>query len=231
MVMKLGQKMLRKRQAVQMTTPNLQPTPPNRARTCGVTLIELLVVLAIIAILMALLVPVISSIRRKAQIRATETLIASLTTALNRYYSDFDEFPASTPDYAATASTPSATKLAGPAPDAHALYLCLNGTKGDGFDLNAHHYGPYLKGVPKENLRSDANGTVLIDAWGRPLSYLNCQAHLQASGAANLCHNKTFDIYSIGPDGHKDPLNDDIDNNGDGRVDESAELVDDITNW
>jgi prepilin-type N-terminal cleavage/methylation domain-containing protein len=226
--------MLWKRQAVQMTTPNLQNAQLRKlahTRTCGVTLIELLVVLAIIAILMALLVPMIGSIRRKAQIRATETLIASLTTALNQYNQDFDEYPASTPDYAANASTPGATKLLGPVPDAGALYLCLNGPKGDGFEVNKHHYGPYLKGVPKENLRTDSNGTLLVDAWNHPLAYLNCQAHLQAGGAANLCHNKTFDIYSVGPDGRKDALNDDKDNNNDGRVDEPAELVDDITNW
>ncbi len=201
------------------------------ARTYGVTLIELLVVLAIIAILIALLAPMIGSMRRKAQIRATETLIGSITTALNQYYTDFDEYPASTPDYAANATTPAGTKLLGPAPDANALYFCLNGATGEGFDLNKHHYGPYLKGVPKENLRAVAGATIIVDAWGRPLAYLNCQAHLQAGGAATLCHNRTFDIYSIGPDGKKDPQNDDKDNNGDGRVDEAAELVDDVTNW
>ncbi len=38
-------------------------------------------------------------------------------------------------------------------------------------------------------------------------------------------------IWSVGPDGRQDPLNNNLDDDGDGKVDEPDELVDDICSW
>ena len=122
----------------------------------GVTAIELLIVLAIIAILLSLLIPMFAMVRRKGQIRATETLVSSITAALNQYYTDWDEFPPSTLDYDPNGTSPTVTRLSGPAPDPFSLYKYLNGPTGDGFTARNHHYGPYLKAIPGENLQTTA---------------------------------------------------------------------------
>jgi len=198
-------------------------------------MLELLLVISIIGLLVGILLPVLSAVKKRGQIRATQPLIAGISSALNQYYADFDEYPPSTPDYPASGRIPSVTKLSGPATEPDSLYKYLNGPDGEGFTITnsagSRHYGPYMKGLPKENLSISGTQTIVTDSWHHPLVFLNCKAHLLANGDPSLCHNRDFDIYSVGPDGMRDPLNDDKDNNGDGRVDEAAELVDDLTNW
>jgi prepilin-type N-terminal cleavage/methylation domain-containing protein len=61
----------------------------------GFTLIELLVVIAIIAILAALLLPVLSRVKIKAQVKKAELEIAGIANAIRNYESDTSKFPVS----------------------------------------------------------------------------------------------------------------------------------------
>ncbi len=59
----------------------------------GFSLTELVVVIAIIAVLMAIAIPVVSKIRRSAQTANTKNFISQLDGAINRYYGDFHGYP------------------------------------------------------------------------------------------------------------------------------------------
>lgn len=69
------------------------PHHPRRPRAAGFTLIELLVVLAIITILAAILLPVISSLRLSAQGADTRNQIQVLSGAIKAYYDTFHSYP------------------------------------------------------------------------------------------------------------------------------------------
>jgi prepilin-type N-terminal cleavage/methylation domain-containing protein len=71
-----------------------KPTSSRAARR-GFTLIELLVVISIIAILAAMLLPVISKIRTRAAVTAAQTEISQIKSAIDRYESTYSALPAS----------------------------------------------------------------------------------------------------------------------------------------
>ena len=204
----------------------------------GFTVIELLIVIAIIAILMGLLMPTIAYIQRVAKIKHTKTLINGLSAALERYKLQFDEYPPSTVADPYLNCTPAVPI------DNASLYTYLCGADGRGpIQYNngtQRHFEPFYT-APPEFLVKSGNQYFIVDAWGKNIVYLNCFFYTQARQAADpaytsttdpACHNpNTFDIYSTGPDQTKDPQHDHIDNNGNGLIDEAAELVDDITNY
>jgi prepilin-type N-terminal cleavage/methylation domain-containing protein len=66
----------------------------------GFTMIELLTVIGIIVVLMAILIPVISTVRRIAQNTDTTHLLTKIATACNNYYTDFRGYPGPLPDTA-----------------------------------------------------------------------------------------------------------------------------------
>ncbi|MGD0088959.1 MAG: prepilin-type N-terminal cleavage/methylation domain-containing protein [Planctomycetota bacterium] len=190
-------------------------------RRNGFTLIEMLVVIAIISILVSLVVTTSGLIRQRAQVAAVNTLIQGLSSALNRYNVEFGEYP------------PSSGDDLGDAPIKDSLYRFLCGENGEGLikvvganGANAikQRIEPFVD-VPKEYLVRDGATTIIVDAWGTPIVYLNCQAYTQRMQANNpgytddgKCHNgSSFDIYSCGPNKVKDP--------------DPLNPIDDITNW
>jgi len=67
--------------------------PPSRTRLSGFTLIEVLVVITVIAILVGILVPAVSSVKRKAKNAAAINEIAQLEQALRAYLADHNGPP------------------------------------------------------------------------------------------------------------------------------------------
>jgi prepilin-type N-terminal cleavage/methylation domain-containing protein len=69
--------------------------PPSRRTRSGFTLIELLTVIGIIAILAALLLPVLNSAHTEAKITQARTEELDLVNAIQKYDSDYGRFPVS----------------------------------------------------------------------------------------------------------------------------------------
>ncbi|MGD0461949.1 MAG: hypothetical protein ABSB74_05635 [Tepidisphaeraceae bacterium] len=70
---------------------------PTKLRThlgrSAFTIVELLVVIGIIVVLMGILFPVISRIRRAAQVADTQNELSQIANACNAYYSTFNAYP------------------------------------------------------------------------------------------------------------------------------------------
>ena len=195
-------------------------------RRSGFTLIEMLVVITIIALLMALIMPIYGVVRNKGRVTATKALIECLSSALQRYRNDLESYPPTPPGGTADDGT---------------LFRYLNGADGRGITANPgspreKRYEPYLQ-ITNDFIRHNNNEIVIVDPWGEPLHYFNCKAFIDSGKNAAYCHNQdSFDIYSTGPDRKRDPKHEEpgtplVDDNHDGKFDDAGELVDDITNY
>jgi prepilin-type N-terminal cleavage/methylation domain-containing protein len=61
------------------------------------TLIELLVVISIIGILAALILPALSAVKKKAQIKKAQMEVGNIVNAIHTYEADYSKFPVSAP--------------------------------------------------------------------------------------------------------------------------------------
>src|SRR5438105_8250831 len=66
----------------------------------GFTLIELLVVIGIIAVLIAILIPVVGRVRLAAQTANTTNQMHRISAAIQTYYHDFNAYPGALPNSA-----------------------------------------------------------------------------------------------------------------------------------
>jgi len=173
-----------------------------RLRNIGFTLIEMLIVVAIIVILVALLMPVLGAVRESAKKKATRALIDGIAAGMERYYTEFDEYP------------PSTDAGMGDSMDPTSIYKYLCGKDGRGItrtigttNQKTRRYDPFIS-PPAENLIKSGTDTIVIDAWGKPIVFLNCRFYTESKRAGNpsyvpdlVCKNpNSFDLYSTGPD-------------------------------
>ncbi len=77
----------------------------NRRFRRGFTLIELLVVIAIIAILAALLLPVLGRVKIHGQITRAKMEMSTILSAVNKYESDYNRMPAPSQAFASAGTT------------------------------------------------------------------------------------------------------------------------------
>jgi prepilin-type N-terminal cleavage/methylation domain-containing protein len=144
------------------------------------TLVELLIVVAIIAALIAILVPGLSAIRRQANKAAAVGQLSALRTGLDQYFADFNMYPPST----LTANFGTITPQHGSSMLAEGLLGYLPGnidgggtSVGDpndmGFRTNRNAaamggrlYGPYAPSDPK-----NFSGKAFVDPWQNEVLY------------------------------------------------------------
>jgi len=136
---------------------------------------ELLVVIAIIAVLASLSLTGLSYARRVSNERATLATIKVLESALERYETDFHDYPPSDGDLDGIAG-------------AENLWKCLNTEKKE---------GPYVKSGDVKTVDSNNNGDPEpADHWNQPLRYVHHRDY------QNRTPNKrTFRLMSVGIDG------------------------------
>lgn len=207
------------------------------------TAIELMIVVAVLLILMGMLVPVISRVRRQAQQKLARTKLKGLKVAIERYYQELGSYPRDTgcfgldPTYTdddGSATLPSQD-------DPYSLYRFLCGAGGEGIFFRNRMWGPYITFNDKE-LRvdgaHDSYEKVALDPWGLPWVYEENWSHTRKrvpdQALIDHMHNFRYEIYSVGMNGQIEPaLHDSVDNDDDGKVDEldEEEGADDITSW
>ena len=122
------------------STANTPRTSPPRR---GFTLVELLVTVAVIALLMAILIPVLGMARGKARAAKANMLISNMANALEKYRDDFRSYP---PDTVLADGTASSN-------GSEILYSYL----GQRLQWGEMHYGPYVE-IPANEMVASASG-------------------------------------------------------------------------
>jgi len=167
-------------------------------RRGGFTLMEMLMVVTIISILMGLVVVVVGAMREHAKKRQTRMVMDAVVMALRNYKKEFDEYP------------PSPGTEPDNSPDDGTLWEYLGREGGPGLIRKSptgntaqdKYYEPWLPaGLPGIQKRDDGK-TILMDGWGQPLRYFNCEVYLRTdSGDKTKCFNQRgYILYSLGSD-------------------------------
>jgi prepilin-type N-terminal cleavage/methylation domain-containing protein len=181
----------------------------------GFTIIELLIVAAIIAALLAILVPTLGGVRQKAAEAQASALLGTIQTGLQQYYSDFNMYPPSAPVYGGITSGRGSAMLAqglmgylgyaadGAGPDnpsgADPQYGFRTKRAGAGMGGGAggEIRGPYVPPDPKTFQGSGAT-QYFVDPWGNEILYFRSTR----SGASAATTPLTVIFGTIGDTGY-----------------------------
>lgn len=145
---------------------------PSFIRSSAFTLVELLVVVAIMAILVAILLPGIGAVRNGAKKTKARLDVAALQHAFKAYYNEYAKWPGNLNDYnnwpaseADVESQINGIEVRGPVVRMLAGENVMVGVGGD--DPTNPRQVVFLE-VPAESLIGDA----YLDPWGNPYKYM-----------------------------------------------------------
>lgn len=189
-----------------------------KTRRAGFSLVELLTVITIIALLFGLVVGGFTYADRKAKRDATEVRLRALVSALEKYKTEFGDYP-QPKNPSAMADIGNKSYTAG---GAACLYQALSGDGTDQIDgatpagepasngdiEDAEVPNIIMKDMPKEMYANFSSMYMFIDGFGRPFQYtraiqVNPNAQGGAGGGNNqqpVTINNTFDLWSYGED-------------------------------
>ena len=136
-----------------MTCSSVSHCPSlRRSSSRAFTLIEMLVVIAIITILGGLVLAAVVTARRTAKERSIDATLQLLKGHLDRYETDFQDYPPSDGDTDGIRGSEN-------------LYRCLRTEKKE---------GPYITGNEVQTCDVNKNGELEVaDAFGRPIGYIH----------------------------------------------------------
>jgi prepilin-type N-terminal cleavage/methylation domain-containing protein len=181
-----------------------------RSSQSGFTMLELLVVVGIIGLLMGILLPVLSTARKRSREAAAKHAMDAIAMAMEKYRDDFRAYP---PDdqFGPPTSDPSGSEALG-------HFLCKR------FPWGETHYGPYLENV--ENRLRDPSKTgnkqllspnggnyryiKIEDTDGVKRRYMCVEAGLDQKWGGDM--DPTVGWLSSGQDVNSDGEADDVDN-------------------
>lgn len=210
-----------------------------RTRRRGFTLIELLVVMTVMLMLAGLLMVGVKAAIVQARRTQTQAEIGRMMLALAEYFNEFDAYPPGGSDVAddgnlddtagddlgagkvpADPDNPTAVEL-------QLRTLCVQLPVEGGIRT----VGPYYTSD-----RANVAGGALVDVFGSPFRYL-------ADGRRTTFNPATGKrlpgrvlkrgpvIWSVAQDRTHDPLNNKVDDDANGKVDDRGELHDDLCGW
>ncbi len=175
--------------------------------TRGFTMVEMVTVIGVILILVALLLPVLRTVRNNATKTKVQAMIQTLSVALKAYETDWGCFPS----VAGITLCPASPTLAQRQAASRVLYFCLNTAFRAGVSTTAptgassgtitpsKTAGPYLDLTSKDYTGTGA-GIYVVDAWGQPFAY-NYDSDYNPATTPPSHNTSSFDLWSVGADG------------------------------
>ena len=198
---------------------------PGRASRQAFTLIELIIVVSVIMALMAMMLPAVSSYRERAAARQTQALISSLVGAMNSHGTDTIRDPLTGTIYrlwyVAGEGYLDGDPTAEEPPYSAALLEAMG--RGDSTresDQVMRYNGPArMLAVAIPDRHIDSTTGRIVDAWGRPLRVLDPSLDDDPYEAEVLRGVVGIGLWSAGPSGDPQHLDDNIVSWGSGGLD------------
>ena len=208
-----------------------------RATRRGFTLIELLVVMGIVLVLAAMLLAGISAAKKYVARARTKTMIDSLGLALGQFKEEFGAYPPGGTDNNEDGDCDDPGEKTGAGEPGDTLELmrlraiCEKHEIKNTAGVVERTVGPYYS-PNKMNIR---NGAV-VDIFGSELRYLADGRRKEINPGTGepfkgRVYERIYVIWSIAEDLTQDAENNNLDDNGDGKVDDTKEMENDIGSW